>query len=302
MPSIVDVDDVNNNLNSYLIIDVRTNEEYISGHIPGAINVQNDSLIEFVNSTKNILQYPKVVIVSSDGQASAYYTCLLRLYGISNVYSLNFGMALWNKAFSDIWIENIHDNKTSDILDDTSHFPIEANMKLPDNLINLHQGNKKEIINNLISKIIKEGFIDNQNYVNLNPDQDTILFNGEDLVNFYTIFYGPLLLYLPIFKSEYPTGHLSYAYFYNTESFRSSTFLQTLPSNKRIVIYSISGQTSAFIAAFLQVLGYDAKTLLYGANYYCHSRLIIDLNSFSPYVFLTDNIRDYSFVIGSSPK
>ncbi len=40
MPSIAEVDEVYNNLNKYLIIDVRTMGEYSIGHIPGAVNVQ----------------------------------------------------------------------------------------------------------------------------------------------------------------------------------------------------------------------------------------------------------------------
>ena len=92
MPSIVDVDEVQDNLGNYLILDIRTTSEYESGHIPGAIKVLPDSLIIYLNAISNINSYSKVVIVSASGQASSYFTSLIRLYGFNNIYSLNFGM------------------------------------------------------------------------------------------------------------------------------------------------------------------------------------------------------------------
>ncbi|MDF1575369.1 MAG: rhodanese-like domain-containing protein [Bacteroidales bacterium] len=42
--------------------------------------------------------------------------------------------------------------------------------------------------------------------------------------------------------------------------------LKMLPTDKTIVVYCYSGQNSARIAAYLRVLGYDAKSLKFGAN------------------------------------
>ncbi len=310
MPSITDVDDVYDNLNNYLIIDVRSQSDYSAGHISGAINVQNDSLILYLNSKNEILQYPKIVIVSNDGQASSYYTSLLRIYGFSNVYSLNFGMALWNDAFSNSWIENAKDHLIQYYLDGSHLFPADNNNKLPDIQLEIQNGNKQDNIKKLITKIINDGF-NPQTYATLSPP-DSELINGDlvikfsfdslDISDFYIICFGSVRLYNPLLIFPFPTGHLPNAYLYTSSDLQSSTFLQSIPPDKKIIIYSVSGQISAFVVAYLRLLGYDAKSLLYGGNGYTYSRLVNDLDFFSPYVFLTSSIRNYPYVTGSSPK
>ena len=42
--------------------------------------------------------------------------------------------------------------------------------------------------------------------------------------------------------------------------------LKTLPTDKTVVVYCYTGQNSARIAAYLRLLGYDAKSLKFGAN------------------------------------
>ncbi len=48
--------------------------------------------------------------------------------------------------------------------------------------------------------------------------------------------------------------------------FSLSADLKTLPTDKTIVVYCYTGQTSANLAAYLRVLGYDAKSLKFGTN------------------------------------
>ena len=106
----------------------------------------------------------------------------------------------------------------------------------------------------------------------------------------------------PLLIFPYPTGHIPGSFLYYSRDLQSSTSLQTLPPSTKIVIYSVSGQISAFVVAYLRLLGYNAKSLLYGANGYTYSRLVYDNDFFSPYVFLSSNIRNYPYVTGSSPK
>ncbi len=51
------------------------------------------------------------------------------------------------------------------------------------------------------------------------------------------------------------------------------TFLNTLPTNKKIAVYCYTGQTSAHVAAYLRVLGYDAKSILFGVNGMAHDTM-----------------------------
>jgi rhodanese-related sulfurtransferase len=45
-----------------------------------------------------------------------------------------------------------------------------------------------------------------------------------------------------------------------------SADLKTLPTDKTIVVYCYTGQTSANLAAYLRLVGYDAKSLKFGTN------------------------------------
>jgi rhodanese-related sulfurtransferase len=49
-----------------------------------------------------------------------------------------------------------------------------------------------------------------------------------------------------------------------------STDLTTLPTDKTIVVYCYTGQTSAYVTSYLKTLGYDAKSLVFGANSMIH--------------------------------
>ena len=46
----------------------------------------------------------------------------------------------------------------------------------------------------------------------------------------------------------------------------STSHLNTLPTDKSVVVYCYTGQTSAHVAGYLRVLGYDAKSMLFGVN------------------------------------
>ena len=293
MPSIVNVDEVYNHLNDYLIIDTRTNLEYTAGHIPGAVNIQNDSLIAFLNSNE-ISNYTKVILVSEDGQASSYYTCLLRLYGITNTYSLLFGMAQWNSAFSEAWSNNIGDSPVTQFFNfDT--YTNDSLSNLP--IINFSNSNKsfENKVKYRIDEIIKVGFINEESYVSIFPLE--LLFNGEPASDFYIVCYGILPFYLQNPLDPLAVGHFPNAVSYVPgKNLKSTDNLQLLPNEKRIVVYSYSGQLSAFVVAYLRLLGYDAKSLLYGGNILFHTFMVDKIAAYFPFVFLTSNIRNYPYV------
>ena len=50
--------------------------------------------------------------------------------------------------------------------------------------------------------------------------------------------------------------------------------LTTLPTDKSIAVYCYTGQTSAFLTAYLRLLGYDAKSVLYGTNAMIYDQMV----------------------------
>jgi rhodanese-related sulfurtransferase len=87
--------------------------------------------------------------------------------------------------------------------------------------------------------------------------------NGDvyaNLDNYYIINYWPNAEYLD-------PGHIegSMQYTPNTD-LKLDESLKTLPTDKPVVVYCYTGQNSARIAAYLRIIGYDAKSLKFGAN------------------------------------
>lgn len=293
MPSVIKPDEVFNNLNSYLIVDVSSNANYYKGHIPGAFNVANDSLLGFLSS-HNAQNYPKVVLVSEDGQSASYYTCLLRLYGYDNVYALLFGMAEWNPDFSTIWQNNIgyYSGYTGFT---NKRFKLNKFTALP----SLNLGNSSQSLEdktkNRISSLLGDGFKFGTNYIYFSD-------LSKNTNEYYLVCFGRDSLYYHDKEGEPGSGHFASTVYYNPAfDIRSTLNLQSFPTDRKILIYSYSGYLSAFLAAYLRVLGYDAKTLMYGASKIFYFYLKAHLNVFSPFIFLDSDIRNYSYSTGIQP-
>ena len=92
------------------------------------------------------------------------------------------------------------------------------------------------------------------------------------------------------------TGHVPGAILYDpaTTPFASSTYLKTLPTDMPVVPYCYTGQTSAYLTGYLRVLGYDAKSLLFGANGMIWDKMVADgvANAFDP----GHDIMNYDYV------
>lgn len=296
MPSLVSVDEVFSQPGTWLLIDIRPGSEFQSGHIDGAYNVPHSNLIAFLDSI-DYQYYPEVVIISKNGQSSAYYTSLLRLYGFGNVYSMSYGMAAWNSAFADEWFnalqqngELIRDYYTDSIAFKPSFTP------LPE--VTLSGSSLEEGVKNRIKEMMDVVYEDN-----IGTHESTAAIDYESLMgnpeNFFIVCYHTGVLYKDI---RYGITHPENAVLYHpppsASDLKSTSYLQTLPSGMKIAFYSTNGQLSAFAVAYLRVLGYDAKSVLFGANnmfYY----ILAAASGFEAEVFSPDKIRNYPYVTGN---
>jgi rhodanese-related sulfurtransferase len=284
-PALIDAQEVNSNLTNYLIIDLRSNPDFQNGHIEGAVNILIDSLYNFMESI-DAGSYPKIILISKNGQSSAYFTCLLRLAGFNNVYSMKYGMASWNQVFADEWLGALSDavNIASYTNDD---FPRDSLSDLPMITFENPEATLPERINFRIKKIIDEGFY----YSNSLPSEN----------NNYIVCYGKLRLYYARkFIVLEGRGHPPDAILYMDSpdfELRSGKYLQSLPTDKPIFIYDYDGQQSACMTAYLRVLGYDATSLLFGANQLFYSRMI-DEPDLQEYAFSALMINNFPYVTG----
>lgn len=75
--------DLENNLDSYIICDVRSKEEYKLGHIKGAINIPYDEVAANIDMFKN-LDKP-IVLYCRTNNRSFYAGSILEAAGIDNI-------------------------------------------------------------------------------------------------------------------------------------------------------------------------------------------------------------------------
>lgn len=274
-PYLISVDDVKDNLDTYLIIDIRYHEDYIIGHIDGALNVDRERIIEFLKST-NIYQYTKVVIVDNTGQGASYVASILRAIGFGSVYPMKDGMASWNKEFAHHWGDGIGNINPSYITDEV--FPKAEKDGLPS--INNNGKTLSEIVEIQAQKAI--------NY-NFSITIDNLIANIND---FYIINYWP--------RTKYLQAHLTGARWYEPKtSININSDLTTIPKDKKIVIYCYTGQNSSAVTGYLRILGYDAYCLRFGSNSFMHAKSI--QNNWYAYL-AADKVNDYPIVSGELPS
>ncbi len=295
MPSFVSADEVDSNLQTYLLLDIRSPEEFAAGHIAGAQNIPHSGLISYLQNTDSF-QYAKIIIISGNGQSSAFYTCLLQLYGYENIYSLEYGMASWNMVFAGQWLDAI-DNKdlsrfTSDIVSKPGYTPLPG--------VELGDGNLFDAVQNRIRDILNTDYEDNLTGTHGTATIDySYLVSAEISLQYYIICYNSGPLYKDFISGiGHPPGAVRYTPPPSGIDLSSASYLQTIPSQKKIAIYSTDGQLSAFAAAYLRVLGYDAQSVMFGANNIFYT-LLAAAPGLSNEAFSESKIRDYPFVTGN---
>lgn len=249
------------------IIDIRQASAYTQGHIPGAVNVAAGDILTHVEANVSNMS-DEIVVVCYSGQTAAFCTSLLKLAGYTNAKSLLFGMTSWNSDF-DSWSANVSTYYAS-FLETTSNTKPDAG-DLP--TISTGFENGEDILDARIGAVLAAGFgayaID-ATMVTDNPS------------NYYVVNYWPNAEYLN-------PGHIPGAYNYVPgQSLTLATDLKTLPTDKTIVVYCYTGQTSAFMAAYLGTLGYNVKSLKFGAN-------SMFTGSLPKSNWTTDNIKDYAY-------
>ena len=271
-PAIKTAEYVRTNMTSgtQYLIDIRAAADFATGHVDGAENVPLSNLITHVEELTTSPN--EIIIICYSGQSAAFGTAMLRLLGHDNVYSMKFGMSSWHSDF-DVWTGKLANTYALDF--ETTSNPVGEEQDAPE--INTGSDDPEEILRARVEAVLAEGF-------------GAAAIGASDVMantsNYYIVNYWPEAEYLD-------PGHIAGAYCYLPKTdLHSETLLNTLPADETIVIYCYTGQTSANIAFFLKVLGYDAKSLKFGAN-----GMIYD--SMTKGTFSAGAIMDYEYVTGN---
>lgn len=265
------------------LIDIRSPEAFDRGHIPGSVLVDFKDLHTHVKGI-DAASYENIVLICFAGQATGYAAALLRALGYSNAISLKWGISSWSHVFAqESWLRNIS-NARADEFVSTPSPPKNPPGPLP--TIATGKTTPQAILEARVDQLFQEGF----GPVMLGH---CCLFN-EFYINggFYTINYWTPELY-------HNPGHIPGAINYPPaeKPFQRSTYLATLSTSVPNVLYCFTGQTSAYVSGYLRILGYDARSLLFGANSMIYDKM---RENKVPNTFIPETeIMNYDYVRGS---
>ena len=296
--AIITVDDAYNSLSDYFLMDIRTLSQYQSGHIEGARNFGIEQLLDSLEYN-SVPFDAKIIIISESGQKAAYATSLIRMYGFTNIFSLDFGMAQWNAQFADVMISARNDSEWSFLYEEEYYPKLTKQNILP----NVKTDNESLTTEEFIKKRIKQ-FLTEVKYeeaiISVQEMDATYSLRYSKFIDGFIFCYDEQNLYehKRYFKDLAPPvtwgGHPRTAAFYDAKiDFKASTNLLTLPVDKAIYNYTFNGQRSLFITAYLRLIGYNAKSVHYGAISMMYYKLLLSKFEES---FHESEIRNYPIV------
>lgn len=278
-PSLINADALYESLGeNTLVIDLRDSDTYREGHIEGAVNVSFSDIPDYFENEIKAYQYDKIVMCCYSGQMSSYTTALLRLMGYGNVYSLRWGMSVWNHDIynNNPWIDHVSSDFT-DKLEQSENAKPEAG-SFPGLATGLETG--EEILNARIRQLFAEGFDD----VWTNTEEAT-----NDSADYFIINYDR--------KDKYESGHLPGAVRYKPNGMLGiPDEMITIPAEQDVAVYCGTGHSSAFVTAYLRLFGYNAHSITYGNNRFMHDKMLEEENTLSWPVFTEDLVNDFPYV------
>jgi len=235
-------------LAKYTILDIRSDEAFNTGHIQGAKHVAfADILTEADKASKQVL------VVCFTGQTACYAVSLLRLAGHPNAQSLKWGMSGWNLATAGPWNSNTGDEANGHTNWAFTNAP--APIIYDDPFIDIISTDGAEILRQRVEKVIENGFKTAKGTDVLNAPQNYFVNNY-----FSDTDYGKF-------------GHITEAERVKDELMLDGDGYKGLDPDKnaKVITYCYTGQTSAVVTAWLNVLGYDAYSMTFGMNGIYHS-------------------------------
>jgi rhodanese-related sulfurtransferase len=236
-----------------LVVDMRKPDVFKKGHIKGAVNVEMPDLPGYFSGKIKPFEYDKIILACYSGQSSSYATSLLRLMGYGNVFSLRLGMSGWNPKMENKWAAGISSKYETNL--DTITYNKATAGDFP--VLNTGKTTGAEIFDARITQLFGD-------YENAHITADSVFANPE---KYYIINYER--------KDKYDTGHIPGAVRYKPGgTLGIINEMQTIPTDKEVVVYCGTGHNSAFVTAYLRLFGYNAKTLRFGNNAFMHKKMV----------------------------
>lgn len=245
------------------LIDWRAAEDYQAAHIMGAVNWAIGDLDDHFD---DLPQDQLIVNICYSGQNASYATATMNLlaqdpdYAGIEAVNLKFAMCAVTTDTdfipkTDRWMGQVESDEWVNALETTPH-TLTTEYDFP--MIDTGYSNLSEIIEARFDDALALG-----GGWGISADE---VFSNSD--NYFVVNYWPEDRYLD-------PGHVPGAYYMAPGGdLQQSAKLKYLPTDQTIVVYCYTGQTSAQVVAYLRLLGYDAKSLLYGTNGFAYDEMV----------------------------
>jgi rhodanese-related sulfurtransferase len=230
------------NMDDYYFMDLRggdTNEneiiDYDEGHVPGAVLTSYGTLLEDAAQSGG----KPIIMVCYTGQSAGHAVMALRLSGYMDARVLKWGMSGWHSDF-DKWTANCHQLDHANWVAAPGAITASAEFDLPN--LSAAGDSGEEILADRVAGLLSGGFMGISGGEVLDMPGDYFINNYWDAAD----------------VEQY--GNIEGAYRLKPLN------LENLDPDEVIVTYCWTGQTSSMLTAYLTVLGYNAKSLTFGAN------------------------------------
>ena len=277
-PSLIKASIVNESLGkNILVVDIRSANQFAQGHIKGAVNKKFEDLPSYFEKGIKPFELDKIILVSEDGQVSSYTTCLLRLMGYGNVYSMRWGMSAWNNKYAkEGWLKGVSGKYETKLENTVNERP--ALLGMPELKTGLTTGS--DIGAARFLKVFEGGISD-------------IFVTADD------VFSNPKKYYIINLdrKDKYEDGHIPGSVRYKPEGTLGYTDeMASIPFDKPVVVYCATGHNSGFATAYLRLFGYDAHTLRYGNNGFMYDKMVKERAALSWLPFGSEDVNNFDVV------
>ncbi len=250
-------------LDNFTILDLRTGnagQDFADGHIANAINIGLGGLLAAIDAGTIPVDKPFMVVCYS-GQSAGHAVAALRMLGYV-AYSYKFGMSAWHTDLDSPWESNAGAVNGAAMAD--AGVAIETAVNTPTVTydwpnLGLTVDTAAEAVYERVEATLNAGF-KAKNFATIYADGLEDYF----IVNYWTT---------DQYSGADPNtpGHIPGAFCYVPKvdldaDFETEGLLEYLPTNKPIIVYCWTGQTSSQVVFVLNCLGYEAYSLSYGAN------------------------------------
>ena len=241
VPWILEYNTVKTQLANYFILDIRADADYNLLHLDGAVNSTVPNAYETVkNATKPVL------VVCYSGQTAAFTHMLLRLKGVE-AYSMKWGMSIVDKTLDKIT------PKCSNQYAAHANWEKTASAALPKfdwPTLSTGKATGQEILDDRVNTILTTGLT-------------ALQVTAADVVptpeNYHILCYWS--------QADWDAmGHIKTAYRLEPKTLTKALNLSAFNPTGTNVVYCYTGQTSGALTGFLNVIGYNVKSLSFGAN------------------------------------